>query len=199
MASEIPERREIPVAVARARLKAHFAGPVGTHAQGWDDLWKDSFIPWDRRAPNPALQEALAERADSVGMAMMTTAARDHTGSGDGKAKRSRRRALVPGCGRGYDVYLLAAYGWDAIGLEVSAEAVRSAEHIREPIQSGRVEGYEVANKASGKGKAEFVVGNFFEKNWLQALNLPTEGVFDLIYDYTVSKPSRWPRVGGLF
>ena len=35
-----------------------------------------------------------------------------------------RRKALVPGCGRGVDVLLLASFGYDAYGLECSATAV---------------------------------------------------------------------------
>ena len=176
MAPGIPERPDFPVDEARARLKTQFTGPPSSHGQQWDNLWKENFIPWDRRAPNPALADALRDRAGVVGRS---------TGEG-----QRRRNALVPGCGRGYDVYLLAAHGWDAVGLEVSAEAVRSAEEIRGAVEGGEVEGYEVADPEVGRGSARFVVGDFFAEDWCGKLGLGAKGSFGLIYDYTVSSRS---------
>lgn len=72
---------------------------------------------------------------------------------------------MVPGCGRGYDVFVLAEMGYEAWGLEGSRVAV--------DICRGEV---------GGKERVGFVQGDFFESGW--------EGEcggagFDLIYDYT--------------
>ena len=84
----------IPVAEARARLKSHFAEFGGDkYGEGWDKLWeKGDFLPWDRGLPSPALVEAL-QRRDIVGTSTIEV---------DGKPRR--KRALIPGCGRGVDV-----------------------------------------------------------------------------------------------
>lgn len=102
-----------------------------------------------------------------------------------GQEKRGKRRkALVPGCGRGYDVFLLRSFGWDVVGLEVSETAVKRAEEEREKIDRGERDGkgYEVKYEEVGLGMADLEKGDFFEWNggkW-------GEGGFDLIYDYTV-------------
>ena len=181
---EIPQRPDIPIEKARARLQSVFDGTPEGHARGWDTLWQENFIPWDRRAPNPALEDALVQKADLLGT---PTTSGKGAAEGDDGAKKARKRALVPGCGRGYDVYLLAAHGWDAVGLEVSAEAVKSAEAIREPIEGGKVTGYAAVDKELGKGEARFVVGDFFKDDWLKEIGAEAEEAFDLIYDYTVS------------
>lgn len=40
-------------------------------------------------------------------------------------------KALVPGCGKGYDVLLLSAFGYDATGLEISSKALEEARKVR--------------------------------------------------------------------
>ncbi len=37
-------------------------------------------------------------------------------------------RAIVPGCGRGYDVLELARRGWDALGIDFAPSAIHDAE-----------------------------------------------------------------------
>ncbi len=58
-----------------------------------------------------------------------------------GREKLSDRRALVPGCGRGYDVETLAKYVASATGLELAPTAVASA---REYLGSKAVTNAEV-------------------------------------------------------
>ena len=173
MTRGIPERADIPIADARARLASAFerAQSDAEHNDGWEALWRDGFIPWDRRAPNPALADVLTQHAELVGCA------KDESGR--------RRTALVPGCGRGYDVYLLAAHGWDAVGLEVSMEALKCAEDIRGAVESGQVAGYDTVDPEFGKGQARFVRGDFFTDDWKKELGMEKDA-FDLIYDYTV-------------
>ncbi|KAJ9643578.1 hypothetical protein H2199_004257 [Coniosporium tulheliwenetii] len=115
---------------ARERLRQHFLThpSTSTHPQRWDDLWAaGDFLPWDRGRPNPALEDTLRDRQDLLGEPV--TAEWDADGRG---GRKRRKRALVPGCGKGYDVLLLAAAGYDAYGVEASKNAVGAAERYAE-------------------------------------------------------------------
>lgn len=158
----------------RARLKAHFDVPHTSHPDRWAKLWNaGDCLPWDRGTPNPALVDLLDQRKDLVGDCFVEDAA----GTGD---KRRRKRALVPGCGRGYDVLLLASYGYDAYGIEVSEKAVEKC--IQERRDNGHK--YPIKTEEAGAGQCMFLKGNFFEVGWSEEI---ADGrTFDLIYDYTV-------------
>jgi methyl halide transferase len=162
---------------ARARLQDHFKGYTGDkYGEGWENLWaQGDFLPWDKGAPNPALIDLLKERKDIIGNAMMEDAE-------DGKPRR-RKRALVPGCGRGVDVLLLKSFGYEAWGLEYSETAVSACRTYQE--EHGRE--YRVQVEGVGEGTARFVVGDFFQDDWLVDIGGPGTQ-FDLIYDYTVSQ-----------
>ena len=150
-------------------LRAHFQGlDSSLHGAKWDELWKEGFSPWDRGAPNPALIDVLAERKDLFGSAMFA----------DGK----RKKALVPGCGMGYDVLLLSAFGYDAYGLELSDNALKGAREVEE--ESGGKEEYLEKDLQVGKGRVRFLSGDFFKDGFLG--DVEGEGKFDVIYDYTV-------------
>lgn len=156
---------------ALVRLRDHFVEK--NTPDKWDDLWKDgSFLPWDRRTPNPALVDVLSTRKDLLGDPNIT----------DADGKKRRKKALVPGCGRGYDVYLFAAFGYDAYGLEGSKHALEACEKFRE--EADEKEEYAVRDKESGKGEVKFVYGDFFSEDWERDTG---DGGFDVIYDYTVS------------
>ncbi|KAI0356619.1 S-adenosyl-L-methionine-dependent methyltransferase [Trametes cingulata] len=110
--------------------------------KGWDDAWKAELTPWDAGTSQPALQELIV--------------------SGGLDLPRSGR-ALVPGCGRGYDaVYLANSLGLETIGIDVSPTAIEAAEKYK--------------NDVSASGNLKFQVVDFF------ALDGET---FDLVYDYT--------------
>jgi methyl halide transferase len=97
---------------ARARLLAHFsATDPSKHGQKWDELYKEDFLPWDKGFPNPALVDLLTDREDLL--------PRPQQGK--------KLKALVPGCGKGYDVLLLSAFGYDAYGLDTSNTALDAA------------------------------------------------------------------------
>lgn len=106
------------------------------------------------------------------------------------------------GCGRGYDVAMLALHGYDAYGLEVCDRAVQAAREYaagelaapseRNFSDGGQQERYVKGGR--GIGRAEFVVGDFFSTDWEEAACSREGGrAFDLIYDYTVSRGQ--PRV----
>lgn len=162
--------KDVPLDQARAALKTHFNQyPGERYAEGWAQLWTDgSFLPWDRGRPSPALADTLENHQDLVGGPMI-----------DGR----RKKALVPGCGRGVDVVLLESFGYDAVGLEVSEGAVQSAKEFASqhggsyPARDGKI----------GKGSSKVVQGDFYKNNFLADVGMKEGEKFDLIYDYTVS------------
>jgi methyl halide transferase len=157
------------------RLRSHFNGyDASAHAQRWDALWSDgSFLPWDRGHANPALIDTLAERAAEL-------LPRPRISNG------KRARALVPGCGKGYDVALFAAHGYDAYGIEVSQHAVTAAQtYLAEPGEGPLEDEYKVKERDVGTGVRECVLGDFFDDAWLEKAGGLGEG-FDIIYDNTV-------------
>ncbi|CAL3967215.1 unnamed protein product [Diplocarpon coronariae] len=165
---------------ARARLLSHFAGARGSAAHGtkWDELWIEGFLPWDNGSPNPALEDLLSQRDGLVPVASAQIQSRlQSQGQRRGKEKK---KALVPGCGRGYDVLLLSAFGYDAYGLEFSAKALEEAR-ILEGGMAGR-EGY-ATREGVEKGAITWLTGDFFEDGFLEGVE--GDAKFDLIYDYT--------------
>jgi hypothetical protein len=176
------------------RLRTHFSSlDPASHAEGWDSLWAEgTFIPWDRGYANPALIDFLASPSNpptSPDPNPTPGAPKPNTIDGAGvqlpKNGAKRGKALVPGCGKGYDVVLLASYGYDAYGLEVSRHAKEGADkYLSEPGQ-GPLEGeYALKDEKVGSGVTKCLLGDFFADAWLQEAG--AEGGFDLIYDNTV-------------
>jgi methyl halide transferase len=156
-------------------LETTFAGqPLARHAAGWDALWRQQTTPWDRGGPSVALDEIVARRKDVLGPAVFR--------GSDGA--QQRKSALVPGCGRGHDVLLLAAWGYNVVGLDVSAEAsARAAANEREHFGEDTYR----ARDGGGKGKVTWVTGNFWGDEWFEQAG---RRQFDLIFDYTVRPTS---------
>ncbi|KAF2202285.1 S-adenosyl-L-methionine-dependent methyltransferase [Delitschia confertaspora ATCC 74209] len=156
------------------RLRSHFTNvPEPSHPSRWDDLWRASdFLPWDRGFPNPALYDTLISHSSTFGSPL--------------KANGKRKRALVPGCGKGYDLVLLSAFGYDAYGVEYSEHAVRAAEEWLagwEKDEKGK-EFYGTRDEKVGRGVYKCVYGDFFKNGWVETCG-GSEGGFDLIYDCT--------------
>ena len=155
----------------RARLMAHFAGEESEHRNKWSALWnKGDFLPWDRGMPNPALEDTLVDRTDLLGSCYTE----------DAIGRQRRKRAFVPGCGKGYDVLLLASFGYDAYGLEISETAVNRC------VEEQKIHGhnYPVRDQSVGAGKVSFFDGDFFSNKWM--IHVEGDGKLDLIYDYQV-------------
>lgn len=153
---------------ARERLRQHFDVPLAEHNNHWDSLWAtQEFLPWDRGQPNPALIDILSDRQDLLGTPMQP----------DGK---TRKRVLVPGCGKGYDVLLLAAMGYDAYGLEISGNALKACEKFA----TENFADYSKMHNEYGVGSYNFILGDFFNDEFCKKISA---NGFDLIYDYTVS------------
>ncbi|KAF2707827.1 S-adenosyl-L-methionine-dependent methyltransferase [Pleomassaria siparia CBS 279.74] len=159
------------------RLAAFFTShPPTTHPSRWDDLWRaGDFLPWDRGCANPALIDLLFHPSSS-------TFTLDSPKTSDGK----RKRALVPGCGKGYDVALFAAAGYDALGLEVSEKAANVARDwlSGDDAKEGKEGEYKARDEDIGTGATQVVNGDFFEDGWLAGAGGLGEG-FDVIYDNT--------------
>ncbi|WPH01461.1 Hypothetical protein R9X50_00430700 [Acrodontium crateriforme] len=168
----LPSQNEIDAmanaaAEKMARLRNHFKEvPEDSQTNSWDALWQQQFTPWDRQFPNPALVETMQNQTKLFGSPV-------HNGK--------RKRALVPGCGRGYDVLFFASLGYDAWGLDASQTAVDAAGEIK--TQQGEdPKRYPVRDSQIGRGSAEFLVADFFKDDFLAK----TGGTnFDVIYDYT--------------
>jgi len=134
----------------------------------WDALWRQKTTPWDRAAPNSALIDALNERSDILGSSIQSGETR-------------RRTALIPGCGRGYDVLLFASHGYDAYGLDISQTAVEACREL-DAEQGNDDTRYPLKATTAGRGLREFLVADFFNDD----LSSHTNGSgFDIIYDFT--------------
>ncbi|KZT02033.1 thiol methyltransferase 1 [Laetiporus sulphureus 93-53] len=124
---------------------------------GWDNAWKEKVTPWDAGQSQPPLRELLASRELPLPKA---------------------GRALVPGCGRGYDAILIATVlGLDTTGLDISESAVQAATALAE------------SSSIPAGTKISFQINDFFT----------LEDQFDLIYDYTffvAIPPARRPEWG---
>lgn len=174
MPSPPPESAYTDPAPALNRLKDTFsAHPVSSHPTQWDQLWKDEYTPWDRGTPSLALADLLTEQRSLFPPTPQT---------------QTRPTALVPGCGRGYDVLLLSALGYDVTGLDSSSTSLARAAEIE--ANSSKDEVYAARDPSRGKGKVTWVKADFFDAD--------AEGmkgkVFDLVFDYTVRLPlpGRW-------
>jgi SAM-dependent methyltransferase len=106
----------------------------------WEESWQAGRTPWDAGGPAAELV-ALIE----VG-------------------RLPKGRALVPGCGSGYDVLALAGPGRQALGLDLAPTAVARFPALREAA-------------GISADAAEVIEADYFDYR-------PAEP-FDLIWDYT--------------
>jgi SAM-dependent methyltransferase len=116
----------------------------------WNTRYAAGRMPWDFGGVPGALRDFLAA----------------HPGTD--------RRALVPGCGSGYEVAAFAAVGWDITAIDFSAVAVEQARALLGPALAPRI-----------------VLGDFFSHPFMAAS-------FDLVYERTflcALPPDRWPAI----
>jgi SAM-dependent methyltransferase len=110
----------------------------------WEDHWATDNTPWDAGAASPCL-EKLAETLGPPPGA----------------------RALVPGCGSGYDVFLLAQSGFSAVGVDIAPSARDRFEKLR-------------LAQALNEERSQIHSADFFS---LSPERLG--GRFDFVWDYT--------------
>ncbi|KAI1370435.1 S-adenosyl-L-methionine-dependent methyltransferase [Hypoxylon crocopeplum] len=157
-------------------LASHFANcDRDSQSAGWAELWdtnQNHF--WDRGKPSPALVDWIESQPELL----------PHpTG-------QRRLNALVPGCGKGYDVVMLALHGFNVYGLEVSpkgveiAKAYAAAELCKPSADNfASADGSQVAG--SSIGAVKFLQSDFFKTDWEKDVAIDGVQGFDLIYDYT--------------
>ncbi|KAJ8608094.1 hypothetical protein MRB53_039843 [Persea americana] len=147
----------------REKLQQHFSKiPANEQSSAWEQMWQQKVTPWDRSKPNPALIEALKKEKKLLGPSVV-----------DGK----RKKALIPGCGGGYDILLLASYGYDALGVDAALSAIEACRSLHNAENNAEVKQYPVKSEDIGAGSADFQQADFFKHEFA--------GQFDLIYDYT--------------
>jgi SAM-dependent methyltransferase len=106
----------------------------------WEDHWAAGITPWDAGAASPALTELASTLRPPAGA-----------------------RALVPGCGSGYDVFLLAQSGFHAVGLDLAPSArsrfeqLRLAQSLNEERSVLRTEDFFQTSPAALGGTFDFV------------------------------------------
>ncbi|RPA93366.1 S-adenosyl-L-methionine-dependent methyltransferase [Choiromyces venosus 120613-1] len=153
---------------ARERFRKHFLAPIEAHDQKWADLWEGGeFLPWDKGMASPALVDLMDQQKENP-----IFVAHNH--------KSGAKTALVPGCGRGYDVLLLAQHGYHAVGVDISAKAIDDAkEWVNNEINKLRAAGEPLPT-----GRIDLIAGDFFKDDWVVELGIDPNGGFDVIYDY---------------
>ncbi|KAI0376135.1 S-adenosyl-L-methionine-dependent methyltransferase [Hypomontagnella monticulosa] len=155
------------------QIQSHFLDrDRKNQSSGWTELWDtDRSHFWDRGKPSPPLIDWIESRPKE-------------------SSPNSGRRltALVPGCGKGYDVVMLALHGFDVYGIEVSHKAVETAEayaaaELRKP--SAYNFSSEDSRSPNNAGNVKFIEGDFFKADWEKMVAADRFQGFDLIYDYT--------------
>lgn len=113
-------------------------------------MWDEGIVPgqlFDMGAPSPLLSKYIKENKVPLG------------------------RALVPGCGRGYDVTALASADRYVLGLDIAEKAVEAAKVRLEALSE---------DLCVSKSNADFQTTSFFEVDVSDPSNK-----FDFVYDYT--------------
>ncbi|HJL17393.1 MAG TPA: methyltransferase domain-containing protein [Sandaracinaceae bacterium LLY-WYZ-13_1] len=106
----------------------------------WEKAWREGRTGWDAGASPPVLEELVRRGELPAG------------------------RALVPGCGAGYDVFTLATEERRVVGLDLAPTAARRFEALREA-------------RGVPAERASIVVEDFFAYE--------PEAPFDVVWDYT--------------
>ena len=135
----------------------------------WESMWAGGLEPgdaFDAAEPLPMLCKLVS--AGTLGRR--------------GKRGERRRRALVPGCGRGYAATELAKVCDEALGIDIAPTAVRAAEARLRALQaaSGDDGG---GGGAGGEAAAQAASVSFREADFFSEADLG--GAFDVVYDYT--------------
>jgi methyl halide transferase len=129
----------------------------GLDQSSWSAAWAQGITPWDSGGTP---QQALVSFMTKIDQGKDLVARQVENG---GKAK-----ALVPGCGTGYDVEYLASVGYETIGIDIAPEATKASNKWLESLQPG----------PPHLKNIHFRTADYFVSNQEQE-------TYDLIYDYT--------------
>ncbi|KAJ2936852.1 hypothetical protein H1R20_g263, partial [Candolleomyces eurysporus] len=112
----------------------------------WDVAWKKGVTPWDDGIVEPSLMEVIEE---------------------SGIPFPREGKALVPGCGAGYEAFWLAKRGLKATGMDISETAI------------------EAANRERNKYPQEIIDNSqFLEVNFFDIKDISDEERYDLAIDH---------------
>lgn len=150
--------------------------PSAAAAQ-WDGRYRQGQDGWELGQPAPPLQRFLLD---------------------DPRAPRPPGTVLVPGCGRGHEVALLASLGFAAVGLDFSGEALAAARRLHGPapgsargvgIDPGAAAAAAEANAAEAKlpaegGRLRWLQADLFDAPALAAAQL-TPGRVEGVLEHT--------------
>lgn len=106
----------------------------------WREAWERGQTPWDAGQSPPILKKLVESNSLPEG------------------------KALVPGCGSGYDVVTLASPNRTVIGMDLAPGAVEAFQSLREDTNTP-------------EHQATVIHDDFFERDF--------DEKFDLIWDYT--------------
>ncbi|GAA5853560.1 hypothetical protein JCM3766R1_003129 [Sporobolomyces carnicolor] len=146
----------------------------GASATGaWDAAWRSDVTPWDSRLKD--VQPSLRELVESEFWHERVEPGLREIGG--------RVRALVAGCGRGYDAIYFALQGIDSVGIDLSPTAVRAANDHLESLG------------ANAPKNVEFRAADFFDFSLDQDDSIRRDDddedrdgegrLFSLAYDFT--------------
>lgn len=149
------------------------AKPPGPDLAFWQSKFDARATPWDRGGINPQIESWVR------GGQLRPTQSADARSAGGDDARLTR--VLVPGCGSGYEVAMLAEWGFDVTGVDFAPAATeRTRNRLRSLLQSPA--GARVA-------RAEVVEAD--------VLSYKPPGQFDAIYEQTclcALYPDQWRR-----
>jgi hypothetical protein len=75
---------------------------------------------------------------------------------------------------------LFAQHGYNTVGVDISGSAVREAKKwVSQQMAESKID-----KKAFAQ--CELILADFFEDEWLKALDIEPRGGFELVYDYAV-------------
>lgn len=157
----------------------------GEDQSRWSKAWQANMTPWDSGGvPQPSLVSFVQDTPQGKAL-LQSLGLPSDTGA------PSKARALVPGCGRGYDVEFFAWLGFgEVLGVDIAPEAVQAAEAWVGGLPSAHAANTE---KPAAPGAAPRSSYDHLSRVHFKALDYfaaATEadqplGQFDLIYDYT--------------
>ena len=152
-------------------------GKVVRGSEDWETIWttggKDGAMlmpgeKFDAGKPSPFLEFVLASCKDS--------------GNPFGATDVTKKRVLVPGCGRGYDLIAFSAAGvCESIGIDVAPTGVAEAALVlKTAVNSGAIE---------ASSKCEVHQSDFYSLPSSELMSASSSDAklktFDVVYDYT--------------
>ncbi|GAA5990626.1 hypothetical protein JCM5350_001332 [Sporobolomyces pararoseus] len=161
---------QMPAEIMKLRSLLSSDPTNGASSSGaWDEAWRSNVTPWDSKLKDvqPSLRELVEEKWDQVKGVEWNELQKDG-------------KALVAGCGRGYDAIYFASKGIDSIGMDLSPTAVEAAKaHL--------------SSLSGAPSNVEFQAADFFE------FPVEKEHPFSLAYDFTFfcAIPPAWRQKWG--